>query len=106
MNFKKKIIMTLYVDDVLITNHNKIVIKRIKNVLNVKFYMLNLKLCAFYLNIIIKRNRHNNIIRLKQKAYIIYIYIYFFLKGAQRSCFRTAVTCFLRCCKQRFVYNI
>ena len=65
INLKKEIIITLYVDDVLIINHNKAVIKRIKDVLNVKFHMLNLRLCAFYLNIIVKRNRHNNIIRLK-----------------------------------------
>ena len=65
MNFKKKTIMTLYVDNVLIINRNKVNIKRIKNVLNVKFHMLNLKLCAFYLSIIVKRNRYNDIIRLK-----------------------------------------
>ena len=65
MNFKKKIIITLYVDNVLIINRNKVVIKRIKDVLNVKFHILNLKLCVFYLNIIVKRNRYNDIIRLK-----------------------------------------
>ena len=65
MNLKKEIIMTFYVDDVLIIDRNKVVIKRIKNVLNVKFYMLNLKSCVFYLSIIVKRNRDNNIIRLK-----------------------------------------
>ena len=65
MNFKKKIIMTFYIDNILIINRNKVVIKRIKNVLNAKFHILNLKLYAFYLNIIVERNRHNNIIRLK-----------------------------------------
>ena len=65
MNLKKRIIITLYVDDVLIINRNKVVIKRIKDVLNVKFYMLNLKLYVFYLNMIIKRNRYNDIIRLR-----------------------------------------
>ena len=49
MNFKKEIIITLYVDNVLIINYNKIVIKRIKNALNVKFHILNLRSCAFYL---------------------------------------------------------
>ena len=57
--------MRLYIDDVLIINRNKIVIKRIKDVLNVKFYIFDLKSYIFYLNIIVKRNRHNNIIRLK-----------------------------------------
>ena len=65
MNFKKKIIVTFYVDDVLIIDRNKVIIKRIKNVLNVKFHMLDLKLYAFYLNIIVKKDRHNDIIRLK-----------------------------------------
>ena len=54
-----------YVDNVLIINRNKVVIKCIKDVLNVKFYMLNLRLYVFYLNIIIKKNHHNEIIRLK-----------------------------------------
>ena len=57
--------MTLYIDDVLIINRNKVIIKRIKDVLNVKFYILNLKSYVFYLNIIIKRDYYNNIIRLK-----------------------------------------
>ena len=57
--------MTLYVDNVLIINRNKVVIKRIKDALNVKFHILNLRLCVFYLSIIVKRNRYNNIIRLK-----------------------------------------
>ena len=65
MNFKKKIIITFYIDDILIINRNKIFIKRIKNALNVKFHILNLKLYIFYLNIIVKRNRYNDIIRLK-----------------------------------------
>ena len=67
INFKKEIIITFYIDNVLIINHNKVVIKRIKNVLNDKFHILNLKLYAFYLSIIIKKNRYNDIIRLKKK---------------------------------------
>ena len=65
INLKKKIIITLYVDNVLIINRNKNIIKRIKDALNVKFYILNLKLYIFYLSMIIKRDRYNNIIRLK-----------------------------------------
>ena len=57
--------MTFYVDNVLIISYNKVVIKRIKDVLNVKFHILNLKLYVFYLNIIVKRDRYNDIIRLK-----------------------------------------
>ena len=76
MNFKKKII-TLYIDDVLIINYNKIAIKRIKNVLNVKFHIFNLKSYIFYLNIIIKKDHHNNIIRIKQKIYITRFFNHF-----------------------------
>ena len=65
MNLKKKIIMTFYVDDILIINRNKIVIKRIKDVLNVKFHISNLKLCVFYLSMIVKRDYYNDIIRLR-----------------------------------------
>ena len=65
MNFKKKNIITLYIDNVLIINYNKIIIKRIKNVLNVKFHILDLRSYVFYLNIIVKRDYYNNIIRLK-----------------------------------------
>ena len=65
INLKKRIIITFYIDDILIINRNKVVIKRIKNVLNVKFHMLNLRLCVFYLNMIVKKDRYNDIIRLK-----------------------------------------
>ena len=65
INLKKKIIITLYVDNILIINYNKVVIKRIKDALNVKFHILNLRLYIFYLNIIVKRDRYNDIIRLR-----------------------------------------
>ena len=77
INLKKKIIITFYIDDILIINRNKIVIKRIKDALNVKFHISNLKSYAFYLNIIVKKDRYNNIIRLKQKAYITHFFNYF-----------------------------
>ena len=69
--------MTFYVDNVLIINRNKIIIKRIKDILNVKFHILNLRLYVFYLNMIIKKNHHNNIIRLNQKTYIIRFFNHF-----------------------------
>ena len=46
-------------------NYNKVIIKRIKDALNVKFYILNLRLYAFYLSIIVKKNRYNDIIHLR-----------------------------------------
>ena len=77
MNFKKKTIITFYVNDILIIDHNKIINKRIKNTLNVKFYIFDLKPYAFYLSIIVKKNRRNNIIRLRYKIYIICFFNYF-----------------------------
>ena len=77
INLKKEIIITFYVDDILIINRNKVIIKRIKDALNVKFHILNLRLYVFYLSIIIKRDYRNDIIRLKQKMYIIRFLNYF-----------------------------
>ena len=57
MNFEINIIITIYVDNVLIIDFNKIDIKRVKNNLNIKFHISNLKLCIYYLNMIIKKNR-------------------------------------------------
>ena len=59
------IIITLYVNDVLIIKFNRIDIQRIKKALNAKFYIINLKSYVYYLKIIIIRDRVNRIIRLK-----------------------------------------
>ena len=56
MNLKINIIITLYINNILIINLNKINIKYIKKNLNVKFYISNLRLYIYYLNIIIKRD--------------------------------------------------
>ena len=57
IDFKLNIIMTLYMNDVQIINFNKDDIKRIKKNLNVKFYIIDIRLCIYYLDMIIKRNR-------------------------------------------------
>ena len=64
MNNKENIIIALYINNLLIINYNKIIIQAIKTAFNVKFYILNLKLYIYYLDIIIKRNRRINIIYL------------------------------------------
>ena len=51
-------------NNVFIINRNKSTIRRIKNDLNVKFHIFNLRSYVYYLDIIIKRNRYINIIRL------------------------------------------
>ena len=59
------IIIALYVDDVLITNFNRVDIQRIKDALNVKFHMIDLRLYAYYLEMTIIRDRTNRTIRLE-----------------------------------------
>ena len=64
MNIKKDIIVVLYINNLLIIDRNKIIIQIIKVAFNVKFYISNLRLYAYYLNIIIKRDRYIDIIYL------------------------------------------
>ena len=65
MNVKKNIIIALYMNDILIINLSKIDIQRIKKILNNKFYMFDLRSYVYYLNIIVKRNRVVDILRLR-----------------------------------------
>ena len=51
-------------NNILIINYNKFIIRYIKDNLNVKFYIFNLRSYIYYLDIIIKRDRRINIIRL------------------------------------------
>ena len=64
------IIITLYVDNVLITNSNRADIQRIKDTLNVKFYMIDLRFYAYYLEMTVTRDRTNRTIRLGQAKYV------------------------------------
>ena len=64
MDVKEDIIVALYVNNVLITGRNKSAIRRIKDGLNAKFHMFDLGSCAYYLGMIIKRDRRAGIIRL------------------------------------------
>ena len=64
------IIIALYVDNVLITNSNCVDIQRIKDILNVKFYMIDLKPYAYYLEMTVTRDRINRTIRLEQAEYV------------------------------------
>ena len=64
-NPKTSIIITLYIDDVLITGPNRTNIQRIKDALNAKFHIINLELYVYYLGIIVTRDRVNQIIRLR-----------------------------------------
>ena len=64
IDIKENIIIALYIDNLLFIDYNKIIIQAIKAVLNVIFYISNLKLYVNYLDIIIKRNYYIDIIYL------------------------------------------
>ena len=64
------IIVALYVNDILIIDPFKTNIQRIKNALYAKFKMSDLDFCAYYLDIIVIRDRVNRTLRLKQSIYI------------------------------------
>ena len=70
MNVKKSIIIILYINDILIIDLSKIDIQRIKKALNNKFYMFDLRPCVYYLDIIVKRDRIVDILRLRQVVYV------------------------------------
>ena len=52
-------------NNVLITNLNRANIQRIKNTLNAKFHIIDLRLYVYYLDIIVIRDRANRTIRLE-----------------------------------------
>ena len=70
IDFIIDIIIALYVDDVLIIDPFRADIQRVKNALYAKFKMSDLDSCAYYLDIIIIRDRINRTLRLKQSIYI------------------------------------
>ena len=70
MNVKKNITIILYMNDILIIDLSKIDIQRIKKTLNNKFYMSDLRSYVYYLDIIVKRDRVVDILRLKQAVYV------------------------------------
>ena len=70
MNVKKNIIIALYMNDILIIDLSKIDIQRIKKALNNKFHMFDLRPCVYYLDMIVKRDRVVDILRLRQAVYV------------------------------------
>ena len=57
MDLKTNIIVALYVDDIFIIDFSKVDIKRVKSDFNVKFHISDLRLCVYYLGMIVKKNR-------------------------------------------------
>ena len=70
MNVKKNIIIALYINNILITDLSKIDIQRIKKALNNKFYIFDLRPYVYYLDMIVKRDRVVDILRLRQAVYV------------------------------------
>ena len=70
IDFQIDIIIALYVDNVLVTNSNRTDIQRIKDALNVKFYMIDLRFYTYYLEMTVTRDRTNRTIRLGQAEYV------------------------------------
>ena len=77
MNIKLNIIITFYINDILIINFNKFDIQYIKNNFNVKFYILNLRLYIYYFDIIVKKDYYIEIIYLNQTIYVTRFFNYF-----------------------------
>ena len=65
IDVKEDIIIILYIDNILIIDYSKIAIQRVKNKLNIKFHILDLRLYIYYLSITIKRDYYSNIIYLR-----------------------------------------
>ena len=77
INVKKGITIALYMNDILIIDLSKIGIQRIKKALNDKFHIFDLGPCAYYLDMIVKRDRVVDILRLRQAVYVIRFLKYF-----------------------------
>jgi hypothetical protein len=62
--------IAVYVDDLLIIGPDKTELQYIKNRLSTQFRMTDLGPIAFYLGMIVTRDRKNRILRLGQKSYL------------------------------------
>ena len=68
--FNKKLIIVIYVDDILLIKFNSEHIVVVKHVFNKRFKMIDLNSFRFYLNMNIERNRSNRILFFNQKIYL------------------------------------
>lgn len=67
---KERLIIAIYVDDLLLTGSSPDQIKRAKLALSQKFHMTDLGECTYYLGMTVTRDRQHRIIRLGQRAYL------------------------------------
>ena len=70
INFQTKIIVAIYANHLLIVGANRSALLQIKFKLKKRFEMKDLGLCAFYLDMIISRDRLHRILRLSQSGYV------------------------------------
>jgi hypothetical protein len=60
----------IYVNDLIFTKFDFVVIFRLKNALNKRFEMSDLNLCTYYFHIKIFKNRHFELLILNQNVYV------------------------------------
>ena len=65
-----KVIMIIYVDDLLIIEFNRDCIQQVKLTSNKRFDMTNMRFLCYYLNMSIERDRFNRILYFNQKTYL------------------------------------
>ena len=65
-----RVIVAIYVDDILIAGPNRSMINQLKKALSEKFKMVDLGPCAYYLGMKILRDRQNRTLSLSQESYI------------------------------------
>ena len=68
--FNDKIIIAIYVNDLLIVEFNKKFIQQIKQALSERFQMTNMNLLVYYLSMNVTRNRQQRTLCLSQKVYL------------------------------------
>ncbi len=67
---KDDIMIVIYVNDLICTEFDLAIIFRLKNVLNERFEMSDLKLCIYYLDMKIFKNRRLRLLILNQSVYV------------------------------------
>ena len=65
-----RVIIVIYVNDLLLVDSNKKFIQKIKKVLHKRFQIININFFVYYLNIKIQRDKHQRTLYFNQKIYL------------------------------------
>ena len=65
-----RIIIIIYVNDLLFVNLDKKLIQKIKKILHKRFQIININFFAYYLNMKIQRDKHQRTFYFNQKVYL------------------------------------